>query len=160
MKNAARTARQKPPIGIRFVSAGDTWDCGSAKFTCLHPSAGWRNEDANTYSECFYVEFVSGKNATLLLTGDVEKEGEKALLEQLYDRNIGEVDVLKVAHHGSGGSTSEELLRLIRPRFAVISCGKDNRYGHPHRELLERLEKAGSTVLQTKEQGAVIIRFE
>ena len=160
LTEAARTARQKPSIDIRFVSAGDTWDCGSAKFTCLHPSAGWRNEDANTYSECFYVEFVSGKTATLLLTGDVEKEGEKALLEQLYDRNIKEVDVLKVAHHGSGGSTSEELLRLIRPRFAVISCGKDNRYGHPHRELLERLEKAGSTVLQTKEQGAVIIRFE
>ncbi len=164
---AARGAGQRTPVEIRYVSAGDAWECRTARFTCLHPSAGWDSADENAYSECFYVEFLQeGKGpkkapraATLLLTGDVEGEGERALLEQLYQRGIGQVDVLKVAHHGSRESTSEELLKLIRPRYAVISCGESNRYGHPHGELLDRLDRAGSTVLQTKDRGAVILQF-
>lgn len=165
---AARTANQNLPVGIRFVSSGDTWNCGTARFTCLHPTAGWNAEDANAYSECFYVEFLQKaadkrkepEVMTMLLTGDVEGKGEGALLEQLSQRGIGQVDVLKVAHHGSGGSTSEELLELIQPRCSVISCGKDNRYGHPHPELLQRLEDCGCLIYQTQESGAVTVRVK
>lgn len=165
---AALQAEQRFPVDIRFISAGDAWNCGTARFTCLNPTAGWDTEDSNEYSECFYVEFLqkaAGKREkseimTMLLTGDVEGKGEEALLEQLSRRGIGQVDVLKVAHHGSGGSTSEALLELIQPRLSVISCGKDNRYGHPHPELLERLEDCGCLIFQTQESGAVTVRVK
>ena len=66
-------------------------------------------------------------------------------------------DILKVAHHGSKNSSSNELLQRISPSLSVISCGKNNRYGHPHKELIERLENAGSSYLRTDEKGAVMI---
>ncbi len=66
--------------------------------------------------------------------------------------------MLKTAHHGSASSTGEELLNRISPRLAVISCGKNNRYGHPHREVLDRLEAAECAVVRTAGQGAVILR--
>ena len=150
-------------VNIRYIAAGDTWECGSARFTCLNPEADRCYSDVNAGSQCFFVEFIGkkdGKDAgTLLLTGDVEGEGEIIMLEQLKDRNISQVDVLKVAHHGSRGTTSEELLNQINPRLSVISCGRQNIYGHPHPELMDRLEQTGSTILQTRELGAVTIRF-
>ncbi len=149
---------------LRYIAAGDAWECGSARFTCLHPAADLRWEEPNALSQCFYVEFFgdgSGKGRkaalTLLLTGDVEGAGEEALLEEMEQRGIGGVDVLKVAHHGSSGATSRAFLEQADPGTAVISCGRNNRYGHPHQELLDRLEDAGSRILQTREQGAVIL---
>lgn len=160
---AASMADRKRPVQVRYISAGDMWECGSARFTCLNPAEGFSQENENAYSECFYVEFfrkTSGEagqqeTMTMLLTGDVEGVGEIALMQQLTDRGIGQVDILKVAHHGSRGATSEEFLELTHPVISVISCGSNNRYGHPHQELMERLEQAGSHILQTKEQGAV-----
>ncbi len=148
-------------IPVRALAAGEAWECENARFTCLHPEKGWGLSDTNTCSECFYVEFFAkdGEKSTLLLTGDVEGEGERALLSQLKGRGIEQVDVLKAAHHGSRGSTSQELISQIRPRIAVISCGRENRYGHPHRELLERLAQAGCQVFRTDEQGALILQF-
>ena len=163
--DAVSGAAQKRSIEIRYISAGDVWECGGARFTCLNPEAGWDTENENAYSECFYVEFF-GKStrgfdrktaATMLLTGDVEGEGEEALMRQLALRGIGQVDILKVAHHGSRGATSEEFLELIRPGIAVISCGSNNRYGHPHQELLERLEDCGCRIYRTQESGAVTV---
>ena len=90
---------------------------------------------------------------SLLMTGDLEGEGEKQLLES----GIKPVDVLKVAHHGSRNSSSEELLKAIGGKQAVISCGKGNRYGHPHQELLERLKKTGYEIRRTDQEG--MIRF-
>ena len=97
---------------------------------------------------------------TLLLTGDVEEEGERALVEQLARDRIRRADVLKVAHHGSGGATSEEFLDQLSVGLAVISCGRNNRYGHPHEELLDRLYGEGCALLQTRESGAVTVYFE
>ena len=70
---------------------------------------------------------------------------------------MGQIDVLKVAHHGSRNSSSEEILDTIGAKVAVISCGKGNRYGHPHRELLDRLEKNGYQIHRTDLEG--MIRF-
>ena len=96
----------------------------------------------------------------MLLTGDVEGQGEERLISELKTRGISGVDVLKVAHHGSVGTTSESLLEQITPHVAVISCGRNNRYGHPHPELLDRLQRAECRILQTKEAGAVTIKFQ
>lgn len=161
---AARAADFDRNVDIRYIAAGDTWECGSARFICLNPEADRYYDDVNAGSQCFYVEFIGrkdGKKAgTLLLTGDVEGEGEITLLEQLRKWGIGQVDVLKVAHHGSRGTTSEELLEQITPRLSVISCGRKNVYGHPHEELLERLTDAGSLIYRTQESGAVTVRVK
>ena len=65
--------------------------------------------------------------------------------------------MLKVAHHGSQYTTDAEFLKMLSPKLAMISCGRDNSYGHPHRELLERLRDAGAKVYRTDEGGAIEI---
>lgn len=126
--------------------------------TCLHPPAGYANEDSNAGSQCFYIEFT-GCEGGLLLTGDIHGNAEKLLLEALKERGIGNIAVLKTAHHGSRNSTPEALLEQLKPSLAIISCGSGNRYGHPHAELLERLETAKIPYLQTPDTGALTILF-
>ncbi len=142
-------------VPVRYLAAGEGWKCGSADFLCLHPAAGWPAEEENAYSLCIYVQFMEG--ASLLLTGDVEAAGEKALLRELEERRIENLTILKTPHHGSRGATSRELLEQLQPQLAVISCGRNNRYGHPHRELLQRLEDCGCAIYQTKDSGAVSV---
>ena len=96
---------------------------------------------------------------SLLLTGDTEKEGEDMLLEELRNRRITGLTVLKTAHHGSRNATGGDLLRQLTPALAVISCGENNIYGHPHAEVLNRLEEAGIPAFQTPETGAVTITY-
>lgn len=149
-------AAGKSSARISYIAAGEEWEAGKVHITCLHPPPNYELPDANAYSECFYAEAGS---FSLLLTGDVEGGGEEALLRELIRRGICDITVLKVAHHGSRNSTSTELLELLRPKVSVISCGRDNGYGHPHPELLERLKQAGSIILQTPEEGAVMLRL-
>lgn len=82
-----------------------------------------------------------------------------ALSACLKKLRISGLNVLKVAHHGSRYSTSETFLRTASPQLALISAGRNNSYGHPHGETLQRLEKAGCMTLQTPESGAIIIRY-
>ena len=91
------------------------------------------------------------------LTGDLEKEGEEKILE--YGGGLS-CDILKAGHHGSSTSTSEEWLEAVSPELTLISCGKDNSYGHPHEETLERLREAESQILITMEEGAIGIRSD
>jgi competence protein ComEC len=91
--------------------------------------------------------------ATFLLSGDAEAEAEQLLLGSGQPLAA---QVLKVAHHGSGGSTTAAFLEAVAPRFAVISVGVDNRFGHPAPAVLERLaQQAGMAVLRTDERGTV-----
>lgn len=148
-------------VPVRLIRAGESWSVGEDSFLCLHPSASGQSEGGNAGSECFYIELWEGRNQiSLLLTGDVGGAGETELLEELRSRDIGPVTVLKVAHHGSRNSTSTELLAQLRPGLAVVSCGQNNRYGHPHAELLKRLEACGTETLITYETGAVTFRID
>ena len=92
----------------------------------------------------------------MLLMGDVEKEGEEALLRE---KIVPDCNVLKVGHHGSSGATSDAFLAAVLPEWAFISCGEDNRYGHPHDETLERLRGADCQYLTTARQGALGVTF-
>ena len=158
---AAGDASQDSPVPVGFLKAGDSFRCDSAEFICLHPKEGFSAEDINACSECFLVEFAErkGQSWTMLLTGDVQNEGEEALQEELELRDIRDVTLLKAAHHGSKNSTPEELLERISPALTVISSGRNNRYGHPHAELLERLEENGTAIVQTARSGAITVRF-
>ncbi len=158
---AAGEASREKPVSVGYLKAGDSFRCGSADFTCLHPDESIGTEDINACSECFYVEFAErkGQSWTMLLTGDVQNEGEDALQEELESRDIRDITVLKAAHHGSRNSTPEEMLERLSPMLTVISSGRDNRYGHPHAELLERLEESGTVIAQTAHSGAITVSF-
>ncbi len=97
----------------------------------------------------------------MLLTGDIEGEGERQLAKQLKECYLNCTwEVLKVAHHGSKNSSTEEFLRQVQPAYALISAGQENRYGHPHQETVKRLAAAGSKVYSTQENGAIIVEVE
>ena len=83
-------------------------------------------------------------------------EGEKILLSDHIDVRC---DVLKVGHHGSSGASSETFLKAVQGKWAVISCGKDNKYGHPHIQTLERLQENGYEWTSTSIRGAVFVEF-
>ena len=141
---------------------GDGWTTENGSFQCLHPERGEMVGD-NASSQCFFVELTeNGRKLRILLTGDVEKKGETELIstiQEVQKKNAGinNLDILKVAHHGSAYSSSEALLEQIRPKIAVISCGRNNSYGHPHKETLQRLEKIGSRVVVTTDGGAITV---
>lgn len=139
---------------VEYLSQGKGWQQGDFRLTCLWPRAGYRGE-SNAASACYLLEEGSFR---VLLTGDVEGEGERELTAYLQRLSLDGTDVLKVAHHGSRYSTSEAFLQAAAPRIALISAGQDNSYGHPHRELLERLDNRGCMVLQTPESGAITIQ--
>lgn len=163
LEQFAEAEAWKGQIPMGFLAAGEGWKCGSAEFICLHPERECSLTDPNVYSICIYGRFQQ-KNGErefdFLLTGDVEGAGEEALLAELQRMGLQQLSVLKVAHHGSKNSTPESVLEQISPALAVISCGRNNRYGHPHKELLERLENAGSETVITAENGAIGVSFE
>ena len=95
---------------------------------------------------------------SFLFTGDAPQSVEKYLTR--LDADSLNVDVLKVGHHGSKTSTSAEFLAATTPEVAIISAGKDNRYGHPHQEVLEALAKAGIKILRTDEVGTIVFQSD
>lgn len=109
-------------------------------------------EDANNSSLVLMVDFDGQR---LLFTGDMEAEAERELLTKGLDLSAY---VLKVAHHGSSTSSTEEFIKAVDPVYAVISVGKGNDYGHPHHEVLERL--ADCHVLRTDEVGSVEVWYD
>jgi competence protein ComEC len=139
-------------ISVRTIQAGDFWENNGAKFWCLNPTDV--TESGNAASMVLYMEY---QDFSMLLTGDLEGEGEKSVVALLRSNAITGISVLKVAHHGSKNSTKEEFLRQCSPAVAVISCGEHNTYGHPHKETLERLIDMGTAVYRTDCSGAVQI---
>ncbi len=149
-KNFADILESFGKIRIQYIQKGDSWQLGDLKCICLHPYKKFEG-NSNACSGCFLLE---KEEFSMLFTGDVEGEGESLLLQELQKR-INQVDVLKVAHHGSRYSTTEEFLSYIKPKVALISCGESNSYGHPHKETLERLECINTKIWKTMDCGAI-----
>ena len=151
-------------IPVKYISKGEKFELKvktgfmseKLEFTCLNPTKKMETEGANAYSGVLHMRYGS---FTALFTGDVEKEGEEQLKQTISQNTekYGEITLLKVAHHGSAYTTDEEFLEMTKPKLAVISCGVNNSYGHPHAELLERLEQYGTKIYRTDELGAVSI---
>lgn len=140
---------------VEYLSQGKGWQQGDFRLTCLWPKAGYEGDD-NAGSACYLLE---ERDFRVLLTGDVEGEGEREMTAYLKTMSLPGLDVLKVAHHGSRYSTSDAFLQAAAPRLALISAGRNNSYGHPHEETLARLEKAGCLTLQTAEGGAITVCY-
>lgn len=127
---------------------GDSFKLGDAVCTVLGPEESY--EDANNNSIVLKVEH--GENSFLFM-GDAEAEAEADILSGGADV---EADVLKVGHHGSRSSSSQKFLKAVDPAYAVISCGEDNSYGHPHAETLNNLRAMGVDVFRSDEQGTIV----
>ncbi len=149
--------------GVGIGSAEIFWQNILGKevnISCLHPSVekigigGTEEADAdrNNGSLVLLLEYQSFQ---LLLTGDVELQGEQEILARGLD---SPVTVLKAAHHGSASSSGEEFLNVVRPAYVVFSYGKGNRYGHPSDSVVERCERIGAEIWKTAEHGAIRIR--
>ena len=159
-------------IPVFYINTGESFCMGKACFTCLNPELNMQTEGANAYSTVLLMEY---EGVTALFTGDMEKEGLQNVNRVLREEreragsalgNTGtfklpeQITILKVAHHGSMYTTDEEFLSLTKPRIALISCGRDNSYGHPHKELLERLKNTGAKVYRTDESGAITVHVD
>ena len=92
----------------------------------------------------------------MLFTGDIEEITEKELIK-LYKNNELDVDILKVAHHGSKTSSTQEFLDMVSPKIALIGVGENNSFGHPNQEVLERLNCLGAKVYRTDKCGEITI---
>jgi competence protein ComEC len=147
-------ALEEAGVPHQVVAAGDRLDLGhGVTVEVLHPPPGDMPGALANDNEGSVVLRLTWGEAAFLLTGDVGQVGEARLLAS--GRPL-DADVLKVAHHGSGSSTSREFLEAVGPQFAVISVGYDNHFGHPAPALLERLgAMPGLAVLRTDEVGRV-----
>ena len=138
-------------IEILYMGQGDCLSDDQVSFTCLWPPKETRLSDRNDLSLVFLAEYGQ---FDMLFTGDIEKETEAKLAALGI---LEEVEILKVAHHGSRHSSSEVFLRKVRPSLSLISCSATNRYGHPGEETLARLKEEKSVIKITKDSGAVRI---
>ena len=124
-------------------------DDDGIKLEFLAPNAD-SYADLNSYS--IVAKLTCGQKS-FLFTRDAEADSEEERLHAGYDLRS---DVLKCGHHGSSTSTSAAFLQAVQPTYAVISCGVDNDYGHPHRETLDKLNDAGVQIYRTDEQDTIL----
>ncbi|MEG1482063.1 ComEC/Rec2 family competence protein [Clostridium sp.] len=148
------TALKKKDLKINVIKEGtDTIDLGeNTKVSVFSPKANFNDKkDLNNYSPIIKIQYG---NNSFLFTGDAEKLEENYVLDKGYDVTA---DVLKLGHHGSTTSTSENFLKKVNPSIGIISCGIDNDYGHPHKETLKKLEKYKVKIYRTDKDGTITL---
>lgn len=131
------------------------WD-DAVEIRILSPLAEREYKDTNDYSVVCRVKYG---DTAILLTGDAEKHAEEAMLAELPPSYFESV-ILKLGHHGSSTSSSSALLDATKPKVAIASLGEDNTYGHPHVELMERVEAYGLEFYRTDLDGTVLVRLD
>lgn len=136
-------------ISIQYPKPGDTFSFGTGSFTVLAPS-GIDPNDSNENSVA--IRLTNGNNS-FLFTGDAEETSEQDMIST--GRNL-DCDVLSLGHHGSSSSTTWDFLEASTPSWAVISCGTDNRYGHPSSDTMGRLSSMNIPVFRTDKQGTIV----
>lgn len=151
-------------VSVEYLSAGERMTDGALQISCLHPYAKKVPEDRNDAS---LVLRLSQGDFQMLLTGDLERSGEDWLVEQARPaveqpqpaaQNPLRCTIFDAGHHGASNATGEALLDLAQPELVLISCGKNNRYGHPAPETLKRLEERGIRWYSTAEVGAIQVQ--
>lgn len=150
-ENLIETISDKNEI-INYANAGDIiYKTESVDVKILSPNS----ENYNELNNISVVVKVTYDDASFLFTGDAEKLVEEEMLDACYDEL--DSDVLKVGHHGSKYSSSSRFLNAVTPQYAVIECGKDNPYDHPHIDAMKRLSRTDAQVYRTDEKGDIKI---
>lgn len=153
---------ESEPADYYEIDGEGVWEIASTTIHFLYPDHSLADNSNIPGSEAD----VSGNNTSivfklsygdmdLLMTGDAEEELEEYLIGVYGDQL--DVEVLKVGHHGSGSSSMQEFLDIVSPLQTIISCGAGNKFGHPSRRVLKRLERVGSSVWRTDLNGDIII---
>ncbi len=146
------TAVESEGAKVTYARSGQVWRLGaSTTLTILSPISDPAPWESNASS---IVALLRYGTTEFLLTGDAPEGTEQYLVDQ-YGSSL-KSEVLKLGHHGSRTSSSEDFLRVVEPQYAVVSAGKDNDYGHPHPEVVERVENVGAQLLSTAEAGTII----
>jgi len=143
------TAIKNKGLKVTAPTAGTSFNIGEAKCTILAPTSE-KYDDINNYSIVIRLQYG---NTSFLFAGDAEEISEREMINKGFDLSA---DVLKIGHHGSSSSTSPDFLKKVSPKYAVISVGPENDYGHPSAEVMNRLKNANIPVYRTDESGIVI----
>ncbi|NFT67505.1 MBL fold metallo-hydrolase [Clostridium botulinum] len=142
-------ALQSKGIKLTAPTPGDTLNVGNATLQFLAPNST-KYEDMNNYSIACKLKYG---NTSYVFMGDAEALSEGEILAKQLDISA---DVLKLGHHGSHSSTSQAFLDKVNPRYAIVSCGKGNDYGHPHQETIDKLNAKNINILRTDVSGTII----
>jgi competence protein ComEC len=145
---AARSAG----LPVWCVRAGDEFEIDGVRIKVLWPTGDADSVAMSSNNQSLALRISFG-HRSFLLTGDIEKEAEARLIAAA---NL-KTDVLKIAHHGSKTSTTAEFLESAKPKHAVISVADPSPYGHPHVEVIERLQTSGAKIWRTSHCGAITI---
>ncbi|PIP31923.1 hypothetical protein COX24_00940 [bacterium (Candidatus Gribaldobacteria) CG23_combo_of_CG06-09_8_20_14_all_37_87_8] len=153
LKELGRTeiGQNNQGVGQVIGHLGTEIKAGRTELFVLSPKEGEIGQDTNDSSLVIRLDFL---NNSFLFTGDISSKIEKEILNS---GQILKADVLKVAHHGSKTSSSPDFLAQVNPSLAIISCGKNNPYNHPHPEVLRTLDNFAIKVLRTDLQGDIEI---
>ena len=144
---------EEKEIPVTIARKGEVIRFGEdLRLDILYPETNEKVENINNASVVAMLDF---KDFEIVLPGDAEVEEWESILDS--DFGTDKIEVLKTAHHGSSNGTTEKILEKIRPEVGLISSGKGNRYGHPHKEVLDVLKKFGVKILRTDENGTVEI---
>ena len=147
-------AKQKN-IKILIVKAGDKIQLDKETYiNIISPEDNLKFNDLNNNSIVFSLKY---RKFSILFTGDIEREAEEYLIKKYKKTNILKADILKVAHHGSKSSSTQEFLKEINPKIALIGVGADNNFGHPNFEVIDRLKNYDVKIYRTDECGEISI---
>ncbi len=144
------TALENSKAEVVTPEPGYTFSLGGLQNIVLAP-----NDDYGDANEASIVIKSTFGSTSVMLTGDAEHKSEEDILKVWSAADL-KCDILKAGHHGSSSSTTDEFLAAVAPTYVVISCGEGNTYGHPHQEILEKLENAGIKVLRTDLLGNIV----
>ncbi len=145
---------------VEEVSAGDTLRVGALSLRCISPN-GLKDEGGNQDSVVLLMLSDLDGDGNPEWSGLFGGDAESGVLEGLEDSGaVGAVDILKVSHHGAKAAMTQGLAEDLRPQLALVSVGKNNRYGHPASQTLRYLQEQGTQVLRTDEQGTVVCNLE
>ncbi len=137
-------------ITLKIPKLNEVISLGNAKFTVLGPV-----EKTDNKNEMSIVLRMDYGETSFMFTGDAGAESEQLMLNK-HSANAFKANVLKLGHHGSSSSSTKEFLLAVYPSYAIVSCGKDNSYGHPHREVVALLKELEIPYYITHESGNII----
>ncbi len=145
-------ALERSEANVIEAVAGDKYKLGDLEMMIMGPTVVGNQRDLNNTS---VITRISYGSVRMLFTGDAEKQQEGDILHSFSSLELN-CDFLKMGHHGSSTSSSDKFIDAVSPSFAAISCGRDNDYGHPHREIIQLLEKRGIEYHRTDEEGSLV----
>ena len=142
-------------IKLFYMKKGDEIVGKDISFRCIYPTG---EEDIEDQNEASIVMRMDYKGLSMLFTGDIAGSTEEKIIEG-SEKDILDCDILKVCHHGSKNSSTDDFLKKVSPKLYLISCGLMNRYGHPHRDALSRMTEEGGRILRTDHMGGTQIKL-